>query len=450
MSTVHTCDTVIIGAGLAGIAAARTLRDDYVVLEADKKIGGRVQSEIIKTPEGKNVIINPGAQWLHRDVRVNTPENPLLAYAQSSELIRDTMPREFWRHGSQDTYVGKMKLIQSARTLIDNHTGPDTDLHTLFNPLGSNESVLSTTFGEVETGAPLREVSAEDVRELVACNKGDFTRKGLGKFVENYAADVMPNIRLNNPVSLIRWNSGPNKGVEIHTKNGDIYRAKRCIITVSVGVLKSGDIRFEPELPQAYKEQLSHINMGNFNKVFLVFKPGFKFPVNHNTHLDVRTEDGQDIFYLARDNGQPLVTTFLGGELARLCDRDPAGATKMAIDGLCEIWGDHVRQNIADTRVTRWGNNDLVQGGYSRVDIGHHAVRQTLAEPIADTLYLAGEAIGAKHPESGRNWATHMAGAVLSGERAAKLILREREKERAALIGKYGGGQSTASASVSP
>lgn len=447
MSAIHACDTVIIGAGLA---AARALKNDYIVLEADNKIGGRVQSETIKIPGGKDIVIHPGAQWIHRDVRDGAPENPLLEHLPSSELIRDTMPREFWRRGKQDTYVQKMQLIQKARRIIDGHSGNDTDLETLFkNRLGSTESALATTFGEVETGAPLREVSAEDVRELVACNRGDFTRSGLGKFVQSYAKDVMPNVRLNSPVTLIRWNEGPNKGVEVHTKNGNIYRAKRCVITVSIGVLKSGDIRFEPDLPQAYKEQLSHINMGNFNKVFLLLKPGFKFPVNHNTHLDVRTEDGQDIFYLARDNNQPLVTTFLGGELARLCDREPAGAIKIAMDGLCEIWGDHVRKNIVDTKVTQWGNNDLVKGGYSRVDIGRHAVRQTLAEPVADTLYLAGEAIGARHPESGRNWATHMAGAALSGERVAQLILREREKERAALVQKYSGG-SGAAASISP
>ena len=109
----------------------------------------------------------------------------------------------------------------------------------------------------------------------------------------------------------------------------------------------------------------------------------------------------------------------------------PAAACEIAIKGLEEIWGADVRKHVVDTRVTQWGNNELVKGGYSRVHIGHHDVREKLAEPIGGVIFPAGEGIGACSPESGRNWATHMAGAALSGERAARLVLQEIEKERA-------------------
>ncbi len=441
----YTFDTIVVGAGLAGIAAARTLEQDnrahgnndnaytpYVVLEADSKIGGRVQSKIIETPDKKKIIINPGAQWIHRDVRDGAPENPLLPHVLASGdlLIRDPMPREFWNRGKMDNFVHNNNLIKAARKKIDAHKGPDTDLEALFTQHGLGiPSSLITTFGEVETGAPLRAVSTADVHDLVACNLGDFTRKGLGAFVEHFAKDVMPHIRLNTKIKEIHWQ--PGGGVDVYTQGGDVYHAKRCILTVSIGVLKSGDIEFKPKLPRATRDQLSHIRMGDFNKIFLVFDPKFRFPVNHNTHLDVRTREGDDIFYLARDNGQPLVTAFLGGEQAVRCDRDLEGAREFAINKLCEIWGDKIKnqRHIIDSHVTQWGNNPLIRGGYSRVDIGHHRVREKLAQPIGDAIYLAGEAVGAKHPESGRNWATHMAGAALSGERAANLVLKEREKE---------------------
>jgi monoamine oxidase len=440
----HICDTLIIGAGLAGISAARTIEAHnrsqaggaavtYTVLEAGDKIGGRVQTEkrsVAGNPH--DVIINPGAQWLHADVRADTPENPLLKHVRDEykmPLVHDDMPRVFYDRGFPTRYNPSIQRINTARRVIDNFQGPDTDLATLFNEtnLGTPSS-LATTFGEVETGAPLHQVSAVDVRELVACNRGEFTKEGLATFVDKFAEDVKPNIKLNSAVKKVSWQPNGREGVVIETANGDTYHAKRCVMTTSVGVLKSGAIAFDPPLPPAHAESLSHINMGNFNKIFLFFDKEFKFPVNHNTHMDVRTKSGDDVFYLARDNGQQLVTTFLGGELGQLCDRDPDAARELAIQGLAEIWGDQVRGHIVDTRVTQWGNDPLVRGGYSRVEVGHHHVRQQLAEPIGGVLYLAGEAMGTINRESGRNWATHMAGAALSGERAAREVLQSLDR----------------------
>lgn len=439
----HTCDTLIIGAGLAGLSAARTIETHnrsmnggtpihYLVLEAGDRIGGRVQSETLTLPEGDDILINPGAQWFHTDIRHGAQENPLLKTAREcgASLVHDDMPRQFFNRGVPVNYLGNIHKIQQARRLIDSHEGPDTDLASLFsaNRLGTPSSLI-TTFGEVETGAPLSQVSAVDVRELVACNMGKFTKAGLGQFISRYAEEVMPHVRLKSPVTRINWQPQGREGVVVETADGDSYHAKRCIVTASVGVLKSGAIGFEPPLPPEHAESLSHVSMGNFNKIFILLDKQFRFPVNSNTHLDVHTRGGHDVFYLARDNGQPLVTTFFGGELARLCDRDPEAARKLAIDGLAEIWGGEIRDHIVEARVTRWGNDPLVRGGYSRVDIGHHGARQQLAQPIGSSLYLAGEAMGAVHPETGRNWATHMAGAAISGERAARDVIQSLEKK---------------------
>jgi monoamine oxidase len=436
--TDHICDTLIIGAGLAGISAARTIEAhnksldggapiSYTVLEAGDKIGGRVQSEKVDLEPGNSVIIHPGAQWFHADVRPDSAENPLLAHVREygMKTFHDDMPRDFFDRGKKGNFLKNMRKINEARSLIDGYQGDDTDLATFFNNsnLGTG-SALATTFGEVETGAPLSQVSTHDVRELVACNRGEFSKDGLGPFVEKYAQDIKPHVKLNSMVTKINWKPDGREGVVVQTANGDTYHAKRVVMTTSIGVLKSGNIEFQPPMPAAHADSLSHINMGNFNKIFLMFDKKFKFPVNANTHLDAHTRSGHDVFYLSRDNGQPLITTFFGGELARLCDRDPDAAVKLAIDGLAEIWGDDVRKHIIKTKVTQWGNEPLVQGGYSRVEIGHHHVRQQLAEPIGGVLYLAGEAMGTTHPETGRNWATHMAGAKLSGERAGREVLQ--------------------------
>ncbi len=460
MAEIQDIDVAIIGAGMAGISAARTLhahnrkhvnsRRSFVVLEADNKIGGRVQSELIHRDRDKSIIINPGAQWFHKDMKMvpdpisrklkPAPENPLLANAERKfPLIEDPMPRVFYNNGIED-HSKNRQLIEHARSLIDAYDGEDMSLAEFFNRQGiGTPPALRTTFGEVETGAPLEETSLLDVRNNVACNMGHFTEYGMGRFVRNYAKDIENRIQLNTKIKRIVWDPSGVDPTTVECTNGSVYRAKEIILTASVGVLKSGQIEFVPPIPKSHQEQLDNIYMGNFNKAFLVFNEHFKIPVAQNTHVDLHTKDvsrkmvyagderaiqPQDMFYLANDNGGhgKLVTAFFGGELARMCDESPKDATHLAVRGLEEIWGGSVRRHLEHTQVTQWGKNPLVRGGYSRVAIGHHEARLKLAEPFG-RIHLAGEAYGTIHPETGRNWATHMAGAAISGERAAKNVL---------------------------
>ena len=431
---------------MAGISAARTILAEnkrnrtrpvsFAVLEADDKIGGRVQSELIHLPNEKSVIINPGAQWFHKDLRKGAPENPLLELARKWDpLVEDPMNRIFYHEGAVDTNDNSA-LIKKARALIDAHEGEDMSLADFFNQqkLGT-PTALRTTFAEVETGAPLEQVSLIDVRNNVACNMGHFTKHGMHRFVQHFAKEIKPHVELNKAITHIKWDPEGKKETEIETKDGALYKAKQCILTVSVGVLKSGQIKFEPPMPKSHQEQLSHIYMGNFNKAFLVFDKGFQMPVGQNTHMDMRTKDvqkiwpyagdertilPQDMFCLSNDNAGNghLDTAFFGGDLAKLCDESPHDATQLAIRALEEVRGSAVRKHLIHTHVTQWGANSRVLGGYSRVEIGYHDARQKLAEPFGN-VSLAGEAYGTIHPKSGRNWATHMAGAAISGERAA-------------------------------
>lgn len=441
-------DVLIIGAGMTGISAARTIEEHnrsgghkpltYTVLEATDRIGGRIKSDFIhlddihvdgKPPiKQKPIKIERGAQWLHTDIRDGSAPNPLITDATDAglDLILDTMPREFYKGGQRQSYNGKIRLIQTARQLIDGHRDKDTSVKALLDSHSLvSDSAINTTFGPVETGATTDKTSVIDIQKLVACNRGHFTRQPLSQMVEHMAKDVRPNIKLDCPIAELHWKM-QGQGAMVKLKNGDIYRAKRIMLSPSVGVLRSGDIKIVPPLPESHSKPLENIHMGNFNKVFLVFDKRFKMPVNANTHMDVETRDGKDIFYLAKDNGQQLVTTFFGDDLARDCDKDPQKAMDLAINSLAEIWGPDVKKYVLRDKciTTQWGNEPYVQGGYSRVNIGCHDVRQQLAEPLNDTLYLAGEGIGAINPETGQNWATHMPGAMLSGRRAALEICK--------------------------
>ena len=388
-------------------------------------------------------MLDHGAEWIHyalhkEDPGRLVPENPLLEHARKlgHPTEHDDQPQKFYSGGKELRHGSEMSKIKRGSKAIAGHAGPDVDLETFFEEkLGDAGSSLESTFGVAETGRKLRKTGVIEMQNIVSRNMGELSPGGLGEFIEKYAAPVKSHIRLNTPVSEIDWTNDGKRGVTVYTKNGDVYHAKHCIPTVSIGVLKSGAIKFRPSLPEEYQDNLSHIEMGDFNKIHIIFKNeigkgAFKFTVNRNTHMDVHTKGGDDIFYLARVNGQQLVTAFMGDDLARLCDDDPAAATEKAIKGLCEIWGDDVRNHIAGTYVTRWKNNPFVCGGYSLAEVGHYDVREALTKPIGGKIYLAGEAIGARHPELDMDYSTHMTGAVISGERAANAIINAQEKIR--------------------
>ncbi len=238
------------------------------------------------------------------------------------------------------------------------------------------------------------------------------TEAGYGALVAAYG-DGVP-VSLGVAASRIRWGEG---GVEAETSAGTV-RARAAIVTVSVGVLKSGAIRFEPELPAATRDALDGIGMGALTKIALRIE-GERFGLADSTTLmDATSAPGMTMIEMFPD-GKPLAVAICGGDFARGLGRaGEAAAVAHVTDRLAGMLGGSLRARVTGGRLASWWADPLAQGGYS-VCLPAAPRARALAQPVAERLWFAGEATagGASMTVGGATLAARRA----AGEIAARL-----------------------------
>ncbi|CAA7390842.1 unnamed protein product [Spirodela intermedia] len=429
---------VIVGAGLAGLAAARQLlRFGFrvVILEGRKRCGGRVYT---KKMEGSN---KSAAADLGGSVLTGTLGNPLGIIARqlgsSMHKVRDKCP-----------------LYRPDGSPVD----PDTDMkvENAFNRLLDKASRLRQLMGEVSMdvslGAALetfREVYGDAVNEeemnlfnwhlanLEYANAGLLSKLSLafwdqddpydmggdhcflpggnGRLVQALAENLP--IFYEKTVHTIRY--GPD-GVQV-IAGGQVYEGDMVLCTVPLGVLKSGAIKFVPELPQRKLDGIKRLGFGLLNKVAMLFPRVF-----WSTDLDTFGHLSDDpsrrgeffLFYsYATVAGGPLLIALVAGEAAHSFETmPPTDAVTLVLQilrGIFEPQGIDVPDPI-QTVCTRWGTDSFSLGSYSHVAVGASGDDyDILAETVGDgRLFFAGEATTRRYPAT-------MHGAFMTGLREA-------------------------------
>ena len=232
---------------------------------------------------------------------------------------------------------------------------------------------------------------------------------GYGQLTDYLARGL--DIATNAPVSEVRWGG---RGVEVGLSSGQTIRADRIIVTVPLGVLQRGGIRFVPELPAAKRKAIERLGMGLLNKHFLRFEAAF-WPPGIDWFELHRHEPGKWSQWVSlAKTGAPVLLGFTGAaaarELERLGDRDIIAD---AVAALREMFGSSAPEPVG-SQITRWSRDEWALGSYSYNAVGSgRADRQELARPEAGgALRFAGEACSADYPGT-------VHGALLSGRAAA-------------------------------
>jgi predicted NAD/FAD-dependent oxidoreductase len=235
--------------------------------------------------------------------------------------------------------------------------------------------------------------------------------RGYGQIADALARGM--DIRLNQRVSRIEYN---NRGVRIETDQNTLT-AERVIITLPLGVLKRGTITFSPVLPEAKIKAISRLGMGVLNKVFLRF-PRVFWPKDRDTFgvVSERKSEWAEWIDYYKYTGQPVLLGLNSGKHARdlegLTDDAVVAAAMQVLRG---IFGRSIPDPDAVV-VTRWGSDPFSLGAYSSIPAGASGKDyDTLAEPVGDRVFFAGEATSRSYPAT-------VHGAFLSGEREAKRI----------------------------
>jgi monoamine oxidase len=427
---------VVIGAGLAGLAAARTLADRGIrvtVLEGRDRIGGRCW-----TRDG----LDFGAHWIH-----GTEGNPLTNMARKLSLPimfvgGDSSYSGGWeplvlvgedgRHLSPDEKLQTILLADSVRDKLDslrrwrlaNHAG-DISLRAALDDVLSDEDMTEDERRAVEWHIALTardDCGADDPSLSLLWWDEGYEVYGYGDsvFADGFGALTSAlgkglDIRLQHVVQKVEH--GPSS-VRVTTSAG-VVEADAAIITLPLGVLKAGDVEFSPALPAAKDHAIERLGMGHLAKVVLRYdKPFWGRDQYVYGYLCRPVEDRPTmVISLTKTHDIPALVLQAGGTLARRIEEmTMAECEAWALNVVRDIFGDETPAPRSIDR-TQWSRDPLSRGSYSYVAVGSTPNDiATLAEPVDDKLYFAGEATYRYH------WAgAH--GAVASGIREAARIL---------------------------
>ncbi|MEH3101984.1 flavin monoamine oxidase family protein [Sphingomonas adhaesiva] len=372
---------VVIGAGAAGIAAARHLHDAgrrVLLLEASDRIGGRARSL-----RHGDATLDLGCGWLHSARR-----NPWtdIARARGFTIATDTA-----RWGEQWRDLGyppaEQQAFAAARDRWEERAraasaGPDRPLSAFVAADDPSRPMLDAISG-FANGAPLDEVSLHDwlAYEDAATDDNWSVREGYGTLIAAHAQGV--DVRLSTPVTRIDHRG---RTLRVETSAGTI-EASAAIVAVPTTILADGRLIFDPPLP-AKRDAAAALPLGVADKVFLSVDR-VDWPAN--AHLIGDPHRGRTASYRLSPLGFPMIEAFFGGDTAAMLEEDGAAAA-FAIDELAALLGSDWRQRMRPVAATRWRHESWIGGSYSHARIGQAAARDVLAAPVDGRLFFAGEA----------------------------------------------------------
>ena len=391
-NTVTNPDVVIIGAGIAGLEAAKTLLNkgvSFLVVEANYRIGGRVHTnnKIFGVP------FDTHAHWM-----MVPRKNPLIDYAKEVgfNIYEDLGKQKYFvgdREASKDeladlsiTYKAFNKKIKES--VYSGAVGEDDNARTALGedffkrPWGYT---VASDYGVWNMAQNSEDWSPNDWWNSIG---GDdwFCAEGYGSVVAHYGQDVP--VALGTAVREIGWHSD---GVKVVTSVGTI-NAKAAILTVSVGVLAANHIKFTPQLPVEKQEAIDGIDMAIMNYIGLHFSDDV-FNFGPDTYVYQQQADENGVGYLANLNNTNLVYGYVGGDQARALEKEPMDtAIAYGLDGMKSLLGNDIQKKFIKGFATACGQIPLYEGAYSTAKPGKQPMRAVLRATLASKLFFSGEA----------------------------------------------------------
>lgn len=420
-------DTIVIGAGAAGLAAARTLSDRgraVEVLEARPRLGGRILT--VHDPEWP-LPIELGPEFLHGDA-LATRE---IAGAAGLAVV-DLPDQHVWVEGGRLRPMGQVWTRFGALLESIPKRGPDVSFERFLvrrrvaRPLRD----MARLFAEGYFAAHVDRLSAQSVAPAAGdTDESQRQRRlatGYSGVVEWLRAGLDPGrcrVRLACVVEEVRWRRGL---VEVAYRSAAgtqtrSLRARTAVVALPLGVLKTaqsetGAVRFDPE-PPALRAAVEKIEVSHVCKLVLRFREPFwdqGLDFLHDRRGDFPT------WWTASPWQVPILTAWAGGPRAdALADLEETALVDRALGSLSRALGvgrSRVEESLESWRVHDWRRDPYSRGAYSYVGVGGLPAQKALARPCAGTLFFAGEAT--EPDEMGT-----VSGAIASGQRAARQIL---------------------------
>lgn len=417
-------DVLVIGAGMAGLAAARELSRAglrILVLEARDRLGGR-----IFTDHSSGFPVELGAEFVHG----RSPDlfGPIIRARLDTAEVAGEMRRK--RDGLWDDAGQVMAEVNHLfEKMPANEPDQSFQQYIEKSPYSPETRQLALNFVEGFHAADPRRVSVHwlirttQAEEKIDGETSFRVGEGYDRVVKAIAEEMEAErceTLLNTPVTQIRWRRG-----DVSAKSGAAeFHAPLAVITLPLGVLQSGSVAFDPPLPEEKLRAMALLETGPVIRVSLCFHDRFWEEQPEMRHLSFLFTDEPQFptWWSSNPLPYPILTGWAAGRYARaLAGRSHDELVASALQALgCILEIDHVslRSRLRAGFVHDWQTDPYSRGAYSYIDIGGLAAPLTLAASLEETLFFAGEAANVE----GHNGTVH--GAVGSGKKVATEVLQ--------------------------
>jgi monoamine oxidase len=400
-------DVIVVGAGAAGIAAARRLHDAgkrVIVLEARARIGGRAW-----TQNAAGFPLDLGCGWLH-----SADRNPWSGIAQSLGLAIDRTAPPWTRPSLPIGFsIEDQRAFRAALDVFYDRvdelaqTGEDVPVSEAL-PRGGRWNALIGTVATFVAGAAWDKVSAIDLHRYADTGVNWRVVEGYGHLIARHADGI--EVALECTVRRIDHHGRP---LRVETDRG-VLTAEAVIVAVPSALIANEAIVFAPSLTDKVAAAAA-LPLGHDDKLFLSLADADEFEAD--SRLFGRTDRAATGAYHLRPFGRPLIECYYGGSLAETLERDGASAfVAFAKEELVNLLGGDFARRIAPVAGHAWGADPFARGAYSYARPGYADCRTTLAAPVDGRLFFAGEACS-------RDDFSTAHGAYLTGRAAAEAWL---------------------------